>query len=143
MKRIFTYFLFLTVPLCFYGQTSDSLKHDLTGKWAMTKHIVLLNGDSTNVVSKFTPPIYYFYKDGTYYKTGRKKRFKEIGTWTLYSNDSILHLSNRVFSYGKKIDKLQDKDFKILKWTVDGFSFDEYEYEEFILGTSYYKKMKD
>lgn len=142
-----TFFLLFNVCSIF-GQSIDSINVKLIGDWTLYKHTLLEKGKNED---KFNPIetkiIYEFKRDFTY---------KLISTWKFQDKgDSIITVGKWKISADKKQINLYDNKFlpphdkdgicadhplKIVKLTKTDFVTEEYIYNEFPVGISYYKK---
>ncbi len=146
MKNIIFFLLFFT-SLVAFGQVSDSIKVKITGKWAMTKHVLPTADEAMNKIIKETKSTYEFKSDGSYSHTfsqiyeGKLYTVVKEGHWKISSDKKEITLFNSKFlPPHDKNGIVGDHHLVIIKLSKTEFVTNEYYYDEAVPGTSYYKK---
>ena len=82
--------LILTVCLLFaisaFGQTTDSIKVKIIGKWTLIKQTIIENNEIKDILTADTKQIYEFKADGTYKFTMTNKfgTCIAVGNWRIF-----------------------------------------------------------
>ena len=146
MKKIIA-FIFLIISLSAFGQKTDSVKTKITGKWAMTKHVLPTADESINQLIKSTKSFYEFKSDGSYTHTfsqiydGKPYTIVTAGQWKIASDNKKISVFNSKFLPPHDKDGIAgDRNLIIVKLSTKEFVTNENYFDEAIPGTSYYKK---
>src|ERR1700722_16193187 len=126
-RSIITGLLLLTSGLAF-GQTTDSIKMKIVGKWLLVKHTLV---EHLKIVDKLTPDTkdtYEFKNDGAYRNTTTNKFGTVIvlGHWRISSDGKSIETYNNKFlppsdHTGTTINNDADHPLKIIKLTLNEF----------------------
>ena len=148
LSFMWTIAIFLTA-FTVNGQTTDSIRTNILGKWTISKHTLPEKG---KVVNKFkaaeTKITYEFRADGTYTNTsiwlfqGKWDTVVTVGKWKISPDKkNILTYDSKFLPPHNKDGQEADHPQKIIKLTKMEFVTEESLYSE-TPGTSYYTKQK-
>ncbi len=142
VAQILTILLILTTATV-HGQSTDSIKAQIIGKWLLVKHTLLENKKTVDKLTSDTKNIFEFKKDGTYKNTSTNKfgTVITVGKWKVSADKKAIDTyDNKFLPPWDKNAICADHPLNIIKLNKFEFVTNECLYSESPAGTSYYKK---